>query len=81
MADKKTTKPATKVVKKAAEVKTISQLHDELAKLRQDLIVSQKSHRAGEIVNPHMLTTLRKSIARTLTAINAANKSAVKEEN
>lgn len=82
MADvKKTTKAPAKVTKQATEVKTLEQLHDDLAKLRAEHNDSRKSHRAGELVNAHVLTTQRKGIARTLTAINAANKSAVKEEN
>jgi ribosomal protein L29 len=82
MADvKKTTKATTKLVKKASEVKTIEQLHDELAKLRVEHNESRKSHRAGELVNPHVLTAQRKSVAQLLTAINASNNPAVKEEN
>ena len=79
MADKKTTKA------KAVEVKTLDQLTEELAKLRNDYRESQRSHRMGELVNPHVLTVQRKSIARTLTAIKqaeiAAVSSDVKEEN
>lgn len=80
MADKKTTK-APKVTKKANEVKTVAQLQEELTKLRADHLESRKSHRAGELVNPHILTTQRKGIARLLTALNASDKAAVKEEN
>lgn len=77
MADaKKTTK--AKAPAKASEVKTVAQLHEELAKLRAEHQESRRSHRMGELVNPHVLTTQRKAIARTLTQINRA---AVKEEN
>lgn len=77
MADvKKTTK--AKASTKAPEVKTVAQLHEELAKLRAEHQESRRSHRMGELVNPHVLTTQRKAIARTLTQINRA---AVKEEN
>lgn len=70
-----TAKKTTKVTaKKANEVKTVEQLHEELAKLRADHLESRKSHRSGELVNPHVLTVQRKSIARTLTAINQASK-------
>ena len=79
MADTK--KTTTKVVKKAAEVKTLEQLHEELIALRAEHLDARKSHRAGEIVNPHILTTQRKGIARILTAMNTANRTAVKEEN
>lgn len=82
MADvkKKTTKVA-KVTKKANEVKTVAELQEELTKLQAAYLESQKSHRAGELVNPHVLTVKRKEIARVFTAINLANKTAVKEEN
>jgi len=70
MADKKpTTKKTTKV---AEEVKTLEQLHEELAAKRQDLIEARRGHRAGELANPRVLTTTRKEIARLLTAIRAA---------
>jgi len=72
----KTTKAA-----KAPEVKTIEQLREDLTKLQGEHLESRKSHRAGELVNPHVLTVQRKNIARLHTAINAANRSATKEEN
>ncbi len=79
MADaKKTTKKATV---KAAEVKTLDQLQEELAQLRNDYRESQRSHQMGELVNPRVLTVQRKAIARALTAISVASKEAVKEEN
>ena len=84
MADKKTTAakaPAKKTTKKANEVKTVEQLREELVKLQADHLESRKSHRQGELVNPHILTTQRKGIARLHTAINATAKTAVKEEN
>lgn len=80
---KKTTKATTKVAKttkKAPEVKTIAELHEELNTLRNDHQESRRSHRMGELVNPHVLTVQRKKIARALTAIKQAEKSAVKEE-
>ena len=78
---KKTTKAAPKQAKKAAEVKTVEQLREELIKLQNEHIDSRKSHVQGELVNPHVLTVQRKNIARLHTAINSANKAAVKEEN
>ena len=82
MADKKTTKAsAPKVTKKAVEVKTLEQWQEELAKIQGEHLESRKSHRAGELVNPHVLTVQRKNIARAHTAIAAAKRSAVKEEN
>jgi len=67
MADKKTTK--------ATEVKTLEQLHAELATKRQDLIDARRSHVAGELANPRVLTSTKKEIARLLTAIRAAENS------
>ena len=79
MADaKKTTKAAPK---KATEVKTLEQLQEELVKLQAEFLESRKSHRQGELVNPHVLTVQRKGIARAHTAISIAKKTAVKEEN
>jgi ribosomal protein L29 len=76
MADKKTAK--------ATEVKTIDQLQEELTKLQLEHLESQKSHKQGELVNPHVLTVQRKNIARAHTAITAASltdsKSDLKEE-
>ena len=44
----------------------------DLAAKQQDLLDSRKSHRAGELVNPRVLGTIRKEIARLHTAIRAA---------
>jgi len=77
---KKTTKaPAAKVAKatKATEVKTIEQLRDDLTALLAENLESRRSHRMGELVNPHVLTVQRKNIARLHTAIAAANRAAV----
>ena len=63
---------ATKTTKKAEEVKTIAQLHDELASKRKDLLDAKRGHAAGELANPRVLTHTRKEIARLLTAIRAA---------
>lgn len=70
MADKKTTVKKTAV--KATEVKTIDQLRDELVAKQTDLLDSRRSHAAGELVNPRVLTSTKKEIARLHTAIRAA---------
>lgn len=80
-APSKAVKAPAKASKKVVEVKTEQQLHDELAKLRLEHNDSRKSHRAGELVNPHVLTTQRKSIARVLTALRSTKSTATKEEN
>jgi ribosomal protein L29 len=72
MADKTTTKKTTKAV----EVKTIEQLRDDLTNLLSENLESRRSHRMGELVNPHVLTVQRKNIARLHTAIAAANREA-----
>jgi ribosomal protein L29 len=78
---KKTAVKTVKATKEANEVKTEAQLQEELLTLRAAHLESRKSHRSGELVNPHVLTVQRKSIARILTAINQVQKTAVKEAN
>jgi len=74
MAEVKTTKKApvkkAAVKKVATEVKTIDQLNEDLAKALTDLMDARRSNAQGELVNPHVITTTRKSIARLHTAIN-----------
>ena len=74
MADKKT-------VKKADEVKTVAQLQEELVKLQLEHLEFRKSHKQGELVNPHVLTVQRKKIARTHGAITAAQMAATTSTN
>ena len=81
MADVKKTTKAKAPVKKAEEVKTLAQLQEELVTLRADHQESRRSHRAGELVNPRVLTHTRKEIARISTAIRAAELAADKESN
>jgi len=64
MADKKT--------KAAVTVKTLDQLRTDLAAKRTELLEARRGHAAGELANPHVLTTIRKDIARLMTAIQAA---------
>ncbi len=67
--------------KKATEVKTLDQLNEEVVKLQNDYRESRRSHQMGELVNPHVLTVQRKSIARALTAVKQAEIAAAKEAN
>lgn len=69
MAAPKTTK---KTAAKATEVKTIDQLRTELATKLDDQLGYKRSHAAGELANPRVLTATRKEIARLHTAIRAA---------
>ena len=68
-----------KTTKKAVEVKSLVDLHKELAAKKQDLLDSKKSHRSGELVNPRVLGAMRKEIARLLTAIRAEELKSQKE--
>ena len=70
MAEKKTVKKAAP--KKAAEVKSLADLRKELADKQADQLNAKRSHAAGELVNPRVLTTTRKEIARLHTAIRVA---------
>jgi ribosomal protein L29 len=65
MADAKTTKTAS-------EVKTLDQLREDLTAKQNDLFEAKRSHAAGELVNPRVITNTRKEIARLHTAIRAA---------
>ena len=69
-------KKTTKKTVEATEVKDLATLRKDLAAKQQDLLDSRKSHRAGELVNPRVLGTIRKEIARLHTAIRAAEQAA-----
>lgn len=62
---------ADKKVKKAEEVKTIDQLRDALEAKQLELLEARKANIAGELVNPRVITSTRKEIARLKTAIRA----------
>ena len=72
-------KKTTKKVVTAAEVKSVADLQKDLAAKQSDLLASRKSHRSGELVNPRVLGTTRKEIARLHTAIRAAELASKKE--
>ena len=61
---------AEKSTKKAAPKAELT-LEQQLAAKRADLVEARKSHAGGEVVNPRVIGTLRKDIARLLTTINA----------
>lgn len=67
MAAEKTTK---KAAPKKAETKELS-LNEQLAAKRSDLLEARKSLAGGELVNPQVIKSYRKEIARLLTKINA----------
>ena len=68
-----------KTTKKAEFVKSLEDLRKDLAAKQNDLLESRKSHRAGELVNPRVLGSIRKEIARLHTAIRAAELASIKE--
>ena len=72
MADTKKTTAKKAAPKKATEVKSVADMQKDLAAKQTDLMTSRRSHRAGELVNPRVLGTVRKEIARLHTAIRAA---------
>lgn len=65
MAEKSTTKT------KAAAPKAEVSVNEQLAAKRNDLLEARKSLAAGELVNPRVIGSYRKDIARLLTTINA----------
>ena len=67
MADVKATKKAAP--KKAEKVELT--LSEQLAVKRADLLEARKSLAGGELVNPQVISSYRKEIARLLTKINA----------
>lgn len=67
MAEKTTKKTA----KTAEIVKTVDDLKKDVATKRADLLEAKRSLAAGELVNPRVLSTYKKEIARLLTEINS----------
>ena len=75
-AKKTTKKPAAK---KADVVKSVADMQKDLTAKQNDLLESKRSHKGGELVNPRVLRSTRKEIARLHTAIRAAELAAKKE--
>ena len=61
---------AKKTTTKKAAPKLEKSLEQQLAEKRADYLELQKSHAAGELVNPRALTATRKDIARLMTKLN-----------
>ncbi|HMS93447.1 MAG TPA: 50S ribosomal protein L29 [Candidatus Saccharibacteria bacterium] len=68
-----------KTTKKAVEVPALDDLRAKLATEQTDLLEARRSHAAGELVNPRVITKTRKEIARLSTAIRAAELAQEKE--
>lgn len=62
---------AEKTTKAKAAPKAELSLEQQLEAKRTDLHDAKKSLASGELVNPRVIGTLRKDIARLLTTINA----------
>lgn len=75
MAEKKTTKPAAKksAAKKPSEM-SMDELQKQLVAKQADLLDAKRSHKAGELINPRVLTATRREIAQLHTAISSAKK-------
>jgi len=67
-----TKKAAPKTAKKATVVKDASELRTDLAAKQQDLLEAKRNHAGGELVNPRVLRSTRKEIARLHTQIRAS---------
>ena len=62
---------AEKKATKASEKKSEKTLTQQLADKRNELLQAQKALAAGELVNPRVVRSYRKDIARILTKVNA----------
>jgi ribosomal protein L29 len=84
MVAKKTTTKSTENTKKSTKFdvkgKTVSELNQELLSSRNSLVEAKLSNRQGELINPRIITTTRKKIARILTAIKATDINGRKED-
>lgn len=67
-------KAAVKKVEKKVDYSTlgVADLEKALVEKRNDLLAGKSSLKGGELVNPRVLGTTRKEIARIQTAIRAA---------
>jgi ribosomal protein L29 len=74
MADKKTTKKTVTNSLAELRAKTVAELEKLLQTARGDLLESQKSLRANELANPHVVTKMRKEIARVMTVLTEKRK-------
>ena len=81
MAAKKTTKVTNKKVNTVADLRTksISDLDKILITAKQDLLQAKKSLKADELANPHVVTKMRKEVARIKTVMTELSKKPVEE--
>lgn len=69
---------ATEAKKVDFDAMSVADLEKLLATKQQDQLEAKKSHKAGELINPRVITQNRKDIARIKTSIRA--KQLTKEE-
>lgn len=85
MAKKAETKVATKSVKSTVTTKdlraqNVAELNDTLKSVKADLAEAKRSHAAGELVNPRVLSMFKKTIARVQTLIVEKTREAQRKE-
>lgn len=85
MAKKAETKVTTKTVKSTVTTKdlrsqTVAELNDTLKTVKADLAEAKRSHAAGELVNPRVLSMFKKTIARVQTLIVEKTREAERKE-
>lgn len=85
MAKKAETKVTTKTVKSTVTVKdlrsqTVEELAETLKTVKADLAEANRSHAAGELVNPRVLGMFKKTIARAQTLMVEKAREAERKE-
>ena len=85
MAKKAETKVITKTVKSTVSTEdlrkqSVAELDDTLTTVKADLAEAKRSHGAGELVNPRVLSMFKKTIARVQTLIVEKTREAQRKE-
>ena len=85
MAKKAETKVTTKTVKSTVSTEdlrkqSVAELNDTLTTVKADLAEAKRSHGAGELVNPRVLSMFKKTIARVQTLIVEKTREAQRKE-
>jgi ribosomal protein L29 len=85
MAKKAETKVTTKTVKATVSTEdlrkqSVAELNETLKTVKADLAEAKRSHGAGELVNPRVLSMFKKTIARVQTLIVEKTREAERKE-
>ena len=85
MAKKAETKVTTKTVKSTVSTEdlrkqSVAELDDTLTTVKADLAEAKRSHGAGELVNPRVLSMFKKTIARVQTLMVEKAREAERKE-